>query len=98
MNVRVDIDEHDSWRVRPGANAIAYVQGNSAIKIELRYEYTEPYVVPKTSLTGQSTERTDTRVLQVLYSFDRANLPVYAGQLLDIYIEVLPDSDAEERP
>jgi len=98
MNVRVDIDEHDSWRIQTGANAIAYVQGNPAIKIALRYEYTEPYVVPKTSLTGQSTERTDTRVLQVLYSFDRSNLPVYAGQLLDIYIEVLPDSDAKGRP
>ena len=28
-------------------------------------------MVPKQSLTGESTERVDTRVLQVLYSFDR---------------------------
>lgn len=95
MNVRVDIDEHDAWRVQPKAEAVAFVRGNPAIKIPLRYEYTEPYVVPKTTLTGQSTERTDTRVLQTLYSFERANLPVYTGQLLDVYIEAQPDRDTK---
>jgi len=95
MYVRIDIDEHDAWRVRPGTEAVAFVRGNPAIKIPLRYEYTEPYVVPKTTLTGQSTERTDTRVLQALYSFERASLPVYIGELLDVYIEAPADSDAE---
>jgi len=98
MNVRVDIDEHDAWRVRPGAAAVAYVRGDPALKIPLHYEYTEPYVVPKASLTGQSTERTDARVLQALYSFERARLPVYVGQLLDVYIQAPPDGDREGRP
>jgi len=39
------------------------------------------------SLTGQGTERTDTRVLQVIYSFDPAALPVYVGQQVDVFIE-----------
>jgi HlyD family secretion protein len=43
--------------------------------------------VPKVSLTGQSTERTDTRVLQAIYSFDPAALPVYVGQQMDVFIE-----------
>jgi hypothetical protein len=47
-------------------------------------------VIPKASLTGQSTERTDTRVLQVIYSFNRAALPVYVGQQMDAYIEAPP--------
>jgi HlyD family secretion protein len=47
----------------------------------------EPYVVPKMSLTGDSTERVDTRVLQVIYSFERGNLPIYIGQQMDIYID-----------
>ncbi|MFO7601887.1 MAG: secretion protein HlyD, partial [Candidatus Desulfacyla sp.] len=50
-------------------------------------EYVERYVIPKRSLTGESTERVDTRVLQVVYSFPRAKLPVYAGQQVDVYIE-----------
>jgi hypothetical protein len=50
----------------------------------------EPYVVPKRSLTGESSERVDTRVMQVLYSFKRASLPVYPGQLMDVFIEDRP--------
>ena len=98
MNVRVDVDEHDAWRVKPGAEAVAFVRGNPDIKIPLRYEYTEPYIVPKTALTGQSTERTDTRVLQVLYSFERASSPVYAGELMDVYIQAPANSDTGTRP
>jgi RND family efflux transporter MFP subunit len=86
FNLRVDVDEQDAWRVQPGEEAIAFVRSNPKIKIPLRYEYTEPYVIPKTTLTGLSTERTDTRVLQVVYSFAHANYPVYLGQLLDVYI------------
>jgi hypothetical protein len=29
----------------------------------------------------------DTRVLQVIYSFDRKALPVYVGQQMDVFIE-----------
>jgi hypothetical protein len=47
----------------------------------------EPYVVPKRSLTGDSTERVDTRVMQVIYSFNQADLHVFPGQLMDVYIE-----------
>jgi len=46
--------------------------------------------VPKRSLTGDSTERVDTRVLQVLYRFDRGDLPVYVGQQMDVFVEAPP--------
>jgi len=98
MNVRVDVDEHDASRVESGAEAVAFVRGNLNPKIQLRYEYIEPYMVPKTALTGQSTERTDTRVLQVIYSFEHDKLPVYAGELLDVYIQAPASSDDRTRP
>jgi hypothetical protein len=44
-------------------------------------------VIPKKSLTGGSTERVDTRVLQVIYQFDPPNRPLYVGQQVDVYIE-----------
>jgi HlyD family secretion protein len=50
----------------------------------------EPFVVPKKSLTGDTTERVDTRVLQVLYRFNRGDLPVYVGQQVDVFIEAPP--------
>lgn len=90
MNVRVDVDEHDAWRIPEGAPAEAYVRGNSSLKTTLSFLRFEPYVVPKKSLTGDSTERVDTRVLQVVYSFDPKTLPIYVGQQVDVFIKGKP--------
>ena len=90
VHVRVDIDENDAWRIRGDASAVATVRGNRDLKTQLKFVRIEPYVVPKKSLTGESTERVDTRVLQALYSFPRASLPVYVGQQMDVFIEAQP--------
>lgn len=87
LTVRVDVDENDAWRVEPGSAASAILRGNTGITFPLTFIRFEPYVVPKRSLTGESSERVDTRVLQVLYSFERRNLPIFVGQLVDVFIE-----------
>ncbi|HEY8034506.1 MAG TPA: biotin/lipoyl-binding protein [Methylobacter sp.] len=87
LHVRVDIDENDAWRFDKNSKAVAYLRGNRNFKTDLIPAYVEPYVVPKKSLTGDSTEQVDTRVLQALYSFDRNQLPVYVGQQMDVFIE-----------
>jgi RND family efflux transporter MFP subunit len=90
MQMRIDIDEEDSWRFRKGAKATAFVRGNAAISFPMEFTRVEPYILPKTSYTGDVVERIDTRVLQVLYRFNKGDLPVYAGQLLDVYFEAPP--------
>ncbi|MGF1634158.1 MAG: HlyD family secretion protein [Phycisphaerae bacterium] len=92
LHVRVDIDENDAWRLTPGKPARAFVRGNGDLSTDLSFVRVEPFVIPKRSLTGESTERVDTRVLQVVYAFDPAQLPVYVGQQMDVYVE------AGERP
>lgn len=87
LHLRVDVDENDAWRFQAGARATAFLRGNRSIKAEVRFARVEPYVTPKTSLTGGSSERVDTRVLQVIYSFERKALPVYVGQQMDVFIE-----------
>jgi RND family efflux transporter MFP subunit len=87
LHVRVDINEDDAWRIREDARAMAYLRGNHEIAIPLDFVRVEPYVVPKQDLTGQSAERTDVRVMQVIYGFEKQDLPVYIGQQLDVYIE-----------
>ena len=63
-------------------------KGDTTQPIELSFVRVEPYVVPKTSLTGASTERVDTRVLQVIYSFTRPqDRPVYVGQQVDLFVK-----------
>jgi len=93
MHIRVDIDENDAWRFKEGARAIAFVRGNPDIKVDLNFVRVEPYVRPKRSLTGESTERVDTRVLQIIYAFDPSGKPIYVGQQMDVYIEVASSAD-----
>ena len=90
MWVRVDIDENDAWRVSTGARATASLRGNKNLDVDLSFVRIEPYVIPKKYLTGDSTERVDTRVLQVIYEFEPKNFPVYVGQLMDVFIEAKP--------
>src|SRR5215471_4352951 len=87
LNVRTDIDEHEAWKVRADAAAYATIRGSSGTRIPLRFVRFEPYVVPKKSLTGDSTERVDTRVLQVIYQVDGDEVPLYVGQQLDVFID-----------
>ena len=35
---------------------------------------------------------------EFVYSFERANLPVYIGELLDVYIKAPAGSDVEGQP
>lgn len=94
LHIRVDVDENDAWRVDSGSEAIAYVRGNTALKTRATFVRFEPFVIPKKSLTGASGERVDTRVLQVIYEFDRSNLPVFVGQQMDVFIAARPLGDA----
>jgi multidrug efflux pump subunit AcrA (membrane-fusion protein) len=90
LYLRVNVDEDDAWRIHANAQAIAFVRGNPKLKTALKFVRFEPYVIPKPSLTGRSTERTDMRVLQVIYSFSHAALPVYVGQEMDAFIKAPP--------
>lgn len=88
LQVRADIDEQVAPRVRPGMTAVGYLKGDTQRPIALEFVRIEPFVIPKTSLTGSSVERVDTRVLQVIYRFPRSeDTPVYVGQQLDLYLQ-----------
>jgi RND family efflux transporter MFP subunit len=86
FQLRVDIDEENASRIRPNTPAIAYPKGMPDYGIPLNFERIEPFIVPKRSLTGQSIERVDTRVLQVIYTFRPGELPVYVGQQMDVFL------------
>jgi HlyD family secretion protein len=90
LNIRVDVDEHEAWRVHPEAKATANVRGNANLKTRLSFVRFEPFVVPKKSLTGDSTERVDTRVLQVIYRVEDDSLPLFVGQQMDVFIQAPP--------
>ncbi len=96
LQVRADIDEVNAPLVVPQAGGTASIKSLADQKIALTFVRIEPYVIPKQSLTGENTERVDTRVLQVIYRFERPSFPVYAGQQVDVFIERHPPHTSGE--
>ncbi len=88
LHIRARVDEEDLPRLQAGSKGTARVRGTRAITVPLTMVRVEPFVQPKTDLSGATTERVDTRVLEVLFKVDNADgAPLYPGQLVDVYIE-----------
>ncbi len=92
FQLRADVDEDYASHVIPGSEAVAFLKGSRDKKVVLHFVRIEPYVVPKQSLTGLSSERVDTRVLQIIYRFERPAFPVYVGQQMDVFLNGEPKS------
>ncbi len=101
LHVRVSVDEEDLPRLKLYAPARAKIRGDTRQEeIPLSFVRLEPYVVPKTSLTGANTERVDTRVVQVIYAVDSNNRlvqerKVLVGRLVDVFIDTRQSSQPE---
>jgi HlyD family secretion protein len=87
LHVRVDIDEFEIPRVRAGAVAKASPRGNATLSYSLEFVRFEPYVIPKRALTGESTERVDTRSLQAIYRVSANPSDIFVGQQLEVFID-----------
>ncbi len=100
FQIRADVDEQNAWQVQTNQPAVAFLKGDTQHPMPIRFIRIEPYVVPKRSLTGDSSERVDTRVLQIIFEMDRPQVPIYVGQQVDVFIQRSPrtnDSTATQR-
>lgn len=87
LQIRAEVDEQNAVLVEPNRPARGSLKGHADLAMDLRFVRVEPFVIPKRSLTGDSLERVDTRVLQIIYEFDRPTFRVYVGQQVDVFIE-----------
>lgn len=88
LQIRADVDEQNAYRIRPNQKAIAFTRGTLLVAIDLTFDHIEPFCIPKRNLSSATNERIDTRVLQVIYTFEpNDDYPVYVGQQVDIFIE-----------
>jgi len=55
-------------------------------KVPLEFVRVQPYVSPKIELSNERQEKVDLRVLPVIFRFQKQDIPVYPGQLVDVYI------------
>jgi HlyD family secretion protein len=56
------------------------------IKVPLEFVRIQPYVSPKIELSNEKQEQVDLRVLPVIFKFKKEDLPVYPGQMVNIFI------------
>jgi multidrug efflux pump subunit AcrA (membrane-fusion protein) len=90
LHVRVEVDQTDAARVRAEARAVANLRGDARSKASLRFVRFEPLEQPKRVLTGDGTERVDTRTLEVIYAIEPGPLRAFVGQQMDVFIEAEP--------
>jgi RND family efflux transporter MFP subunit len=91
FQVRADVDEYNASKLVAHSKGIAYPKNRPDYPIPLTFVRIDPYVVPKASLTGSSQEKVDTRVLQLIYTFEPpSQISLYIGQQVDVYIEQVP--------
>ena len=99
LHVRVDIDEYDIPRFITDAPARATLKGQPKDFFPLKFVRVEPYVVPKKSLTGDNTERVDTRVLQVIYAIDTTGQAAVRGPAAGcVYRRRRPQAESGSNP
>jgi len=55
--------------------------------LQLSFVRAEPLVVPKRALSGMTTERVDTRVMQLIYAIVDDGVAILPGQQIDVLIE-----------
>lgn len=96
LNVRVDIDATDAARVRADAAAVAFPRGVPDQRIPLQFAYLEPLIIPRSTLNGAPTERTDRRILQLVYHVKTNDMPLYVGEQLDVYVQAAAPATGSE--
>lgn len=94
LNLRVEIDQFDAPYFQSNQPAVAYLQGNANIKVELRFVRIEPLLIAKQTFTNDISEKIDTKVLPVIYKFTRGDLPIYVGQQMDVFIKTQQPSES----
>jgi len=88
LHVRCYVDEILVPRLPSGSKMKAQMTiRGSDVKIPLDFVRVQPYVSPKIELSDQRQERVDVRVLPVIFKIEkRANVNLYPGELVDVYI------------
>jgi HlyD family secretion protein len=88
LNVRCYVDEILVSKMPPPEliKAQMTIRGTD-VHVPLTFDRIQPLISPKIELSNQRQERVDVRVLPVVFGLQRpANVNIYPGELVDIYI------------
>lgn len=83
LHLQVLIDEEKCWRISPTSKlkALAKMKSNPDIQYVLTFLYAKPKIDENNSK------------LEIVFSLDKGNAPIYLEQKMSVYIEAAPESD-----
>jgi len=88
LRVRARVDEEDLSQLREGAKGMARIRGVNPEDVALTMVRIEPLAEAKMSLMGTTTERVDTRVVEVLFEVQgTTKVRLFPGQAVDVFID-----------
>lgn len=90
LMVRVEIDESQAWKLKPGQPGQGWLRGDRTRAVELRYERCEPRAAARRAIPGKPGERLDGRAVQVLYRLLDPPSHLRPGLLLEVDIDAGP--------
>jgi len=85
--VRVEVDESQAWKLKPGLPGQGWLRGDRTRPIELRYERIEPRAAARRAIQGKPGERLDGRAVQVLYRLIDPPAHLRPGLLMDVDLQ-----------
>lgn len=85
--LKVSVNQFDAPYFKPEAHAVAFLRGNTQIEFNLGFVRLVPYLVNKQVFTNDIMDKTDTRVLQVIYRIQNSDHTIFVGQQMDVFIE-----------
>jgi multidrug efflux pump subunit AcrA (membrane-fusion protein) len=90
LQVRVEVNEADVYRVKPGTEGAFTVVGMQRETGRLRVAAILPAFTPKRLFDPDTSVRVDTRTLQVLAEIIETGVTVYSGQRVTVAFTVAP--------
>lgn len=85
--VRVEIDESQAWKFRPGAAGKGWLRGDTSKPVDLAFERVEPRAAARRAIPGKPGERLDSRAMQTLYRLVDPPEYLRPGLLLEVDLE-----------
>ena len=85
--LKVSVNQLDDSAFRPTANAVAFLRGDPKTQFRLEFVRLLPFLINKQNFNNQITDKTDTRVLQIIYRIQTSDHLIFIGQQMDVFIE-----------
>ncbi|MBS0189110.1 MAG: efflux RND transporter periplasmic adaptor subunit [Planctomycetes bacterium] len=92
LHVRAQVDEEDFALIGSDSKAVGRTRGAWPQELQLQIVRIEPFARPKLNLSGANSERTDTRIIDVLMALvgtdgTGGSFGIVPGQAVDVFID-----------